>query len=324
MRAGTLGTAKEVGAVSSQLMSRTRALAFVLALVAVAAACTNSSENTSTTSTPTTTVPPVTTLAATSTTTSSATTVPATTTTTTVPLPTNDCVVAPNASVDGHTQGCTVLDIDLLAGEDVDSSALVQMSDRIYNMLIARPDLQGAINAAGIEGRGMGAAQRITELPEFVDLYDFYPGTDWDRRGRSYPGIDLIPFIAGAEENLLCFEKDFYVGEDAFIRDFALTIRRFGMAVADPQTDARIEQAYGTAIAKGLWVNTLAEIDSDNYWQEGVQSFFDLNLEEPEDRPPNSSHNHVDTRQELRAYDTTLWEIAISVFGDTDWRPSCP
>ncbi len=305
-------------------MSRTRALVFVLALAAVATACTGGTEDTSTTLAPSTTITPVTTLATTTTSTPVTTTLPATTTTTIEPLPTNDCVVGPSASVEGYTQGCTVLDIEILAGEDVESGALDQMSERIYNMLVLRPDLQAAINAAGIDGRVIGANERITDLPEFEDLFDLYPGTFWDRRGRSFPGAELIPYVAGAEENLLCFEKDFYAGEDPFIRDFALTIRRFGMTVVDPQTDARIEQAYNTAIARGLWVNTLAEIDSNNYWQEGAQTFFDVNLEEPEDRPPNSSHNHVDTRDELRSYDTTLWEIAVSVFGNTDWRPSCP
>jgi hypothetical protein len=301
-------------------MSHIKAIALLLAISAVVAACTSGGEDTTTSSAPTTTVAPVTTLA--TTTTSSTTTLPPTTTTTTVPPPTNDCVVGPNTSVEGYTQGCTVLDIEILAGEDVDPAALEQMSDRIFNMLVLRPDLQGGINAAGVDARLMGASQRITTLPEFEELFDIYPGTFWDRRGRSFPGTELVPYVAGAEESLLCFDDDFYAGEDPFIRDFALTIRRFGMATADPQISARIEQAYGTAIAKGLWVNTLAEIDS--YWQEGVQSFFDVNLEEPEDRPPNSSHNHVDTRQELRAYDTTLWEIAISIFGDTTWRPSCP
>ena len=305
-------------------MSRIKVTAVLFVISGVAAACTSGAEDTSTTSAPSTTVAPVTTLATTTTSTSSTTTLPPATTSTTVPLPTNDCVVGPDATVESYTQGCTVLDIELLAGEDVDPSALVQMSDRIYNMLVLRPDLQTAINAAGIDGRVIGAIERITDLPEFEDLFDLYPGTFWDRRGRSFPGTELVPYVAGAEESLLCFENDFYAGEDPFIRDFALTIRRFGMTGVDLQTSARIEQAYGTAIAKGLWVNTLAEIDSDNYWQEGVQSFFDVNLEEPEDRPPNSSHNHVDTRDELRTYDTTLWEIAVSVFGDTDWRPSCP
>lgn len=304
-------------------MSRVKVTVLLIAISAVAASCTSTGAEPSTTSTTTTTVAPVTTLV-TTTTSSPTTTLPPTTTTTTDPLPTNDCIRSPNTSVEGYTQGCTVLDIEILAGEGVDSAALGQMADRIYHMLIMRPDLRGAINAAGVDARIMGADQRITQLPEFEDLFDIYPGTFWNRRGRSFPGTDLIPYVAGAEESLLCFEEDFYTGEDPFIRDMALTIRRFGMRAVDPQASASIEQAYGTAIAKGLWVNTLAEIDSDNYWAEGVQSFFDVNLEEPEDRPPNSSHNHVDTRQELRAYDPALWDIAASIFGDEPWRPSCP
>lgn len=303
-------------------MSRITVIALSFVLATIAAACSNSSEDTSTTSAPTTTVAPVTTLA--TSTTSTTTTLPPTTTTTTIPPPTNDCVVAPNTTVEPYTQGCTVLDIEILAGEDVEAEALTAMSDRIFNMLIARPDLHGAIIDAGVDARIMAQGERITSLPEFEELFDLYPGTFWDRRGRSFPGTDLVPYVAGAEENLLCFEDDFYAGEDQFIRDMALAIRRFGMFFVDQTTNARIEQAYGTAIAQGLWVNTLAEIDSDNYWQEGVQSFFDTNLEEPDDRPPNSSHNHVDTREELRLYDQALWEIAVSVFGDTDWRPSCP
>ncbi|MCB1247555.1 MAG: hypothetical protein KDB69_09840, partial [Acidimicrobiia bacterium] len=106
-----------------------------------------------------------------------------------------------------------------------------------------------------------------------------------------------------------------------FVREFAISLRRFGLSVVDPATDARIEQAYATAIAEGRWVNTLAEINSDEYWAEGVQSYFDANLEEPDDREPNSSHNQVDTRGELHDYDRTLHDIAFTVFGNSTWRP---
>jgi hypothetical protein len=108
------------------------------------------------------------------------------------------------------------------------------------------------------------------------------------------------------------------------MRDFAITIRRFAMDIVDESTSAAIEQAYGVAIAEGKWQNTLAEINSEQYWAEGVQSFFDAHLEDnAEEREPISSHNHVNTRDELRAYDRALYEIALSVFGDTDWRPAC-
>jgi len=292
----------------------------LVGIAVLAASCTSNASDPSTT-TSTTPATPLTTLAPQTTTT--VTTMPVTTTTQPA-KPTNDCVVGPRTAVEGYTQGCDVLGFEILAGSDVDPEAITQEADRIYNMLVERSDLNEAMVEAGVNARVIGTDQRLPSLPEFGDLYDLYPGTDWNRAARSFPGTDLIPLVAGAEESLLCLEPNRYAGEDPFIRDMALAIRRFGMFAVDSATSARIEQAYGTAIAQGLWVNTLAEINSDEYWAEGVQTFFDVNLEEPDDRPPNSSHNQVDTREELRTYDPTLFDIARSVFGDTEWRPTCP
>lgn len=297
-----------------------RPITSVIALVVLATACTTTSAETTTTSTTAST--PLTTLTP-QTTTSTSTTLPQATTTT-VPLPQNKCVVGSRTAVEEYTQGCDIFGIEILAGEEIDPAAIDQLADRIFNMLIARPDLRNALVEADLGARIIGQSQRLPNLPEFEDVYDLYPGTDWNRAARSFPGTDLIPFVAGAEENLLCLDSDRYEGEDPFLRDMALAIRRFAMLPVDPLTNGTIDRAYGTAIAQGLWVNTVAEINSDEYWSEGVQSYFDLNLEEPDDRPPNSSHNHVDTRAELKAYDPTLYEIARSVFGDTPWRPSCP
>lgn len=297
-----------------------------LLLALFAGACTSSDGSQSTT--PPTTLAPVTTLASTgeaqATTTTAPTTTTATPTTTTAPLPTNECVVGSNTSTEGYTQGCTVLDILLLAEEEVDPAALEGQADRIYNMLITRPDLIAALQESGIEGRVIPTGSRITNVPDYADLYDDYPGTDWDRLGRSFPGTELLPVFSGAEENLLCSTDDRYEGEDIFVRTFALTIRRFGLDAVDEGTSAAINQAYARAIAAGLWENTLAEINDDEYWMEGVQSYFDANREDTdEDREPNSTHNAVNTREELQEYDPALWAIAQSVFGEGDWRPGC-
>lgn len=305
-----------------------RQLATVSLIALLAASCTGTDAETTTTldTSTTTELPAMTTLppASTSTTTEQP---PATTTTTTLPPPPeNECVVEPYASITivDYTQGCTVLDMVLLAEEEVDPTAIDAMADRVHNMLLTRPDLIASLQEAGIEGRTVGQDQRITSLPEFEDLYDQYPGYDWNRYGRSFPGTTDIPVFAGSEENLLCLDGDRYEGEDDFVRWFALTIKRFGLDVVDTGTSNAIGQAYGRAIAAGLWENTLAEINADEYWMEGVQSFFDANLENTEeDREPNSSHNYVNTREELAEYDPTLYAIAESVFGDTDWRPTC-
>ena len=306
-------------------MSRVGAIIAVLAVAA--AACTSSTageiETSTTDAVPVTTLPP----AGDTTTTEPPSTseAPATTSTTTAPAPEFDCAVAPVRTVEGYGQGCEVFGLRLLAAAEVDDDAVTAQADRIYQMLLTRPDLAAAIVDAGLEGRVIGAEQRIDDLPEFADLYDQYPGTDWRRRGRSFPGTDLVPTFAGAEENLQCLDGDFYAGEDAFVREFALTIKRFGLDVIDPATSLAIDQAYGRAIAQGLWENTLAEINADEYWMEGTQSYFDANLEDDaEEREPNSSHNAIDTRSELSEYDPTLTTILTSVFGDTDWRPACP
>jgi hypothetical protein len=295
----------------------------LVAIASLAAACTPAESAPAEITVPTTTIASVTTLAPVSTTTTSS-TLPPETTTTTLALPDNNCQVAPTPAVEGYTQGCLVLDIEVLAGEDVDPTAIDALADRTYQMLVNRPEYAEAIAAFPIGIRVIGSSQSIMDLPEFEEIYFHHPGIDWRFLGRSFPGTEIIPFAAGAEENLLCSNEDRYEGEDNFMRDFAITIRRFAMDAVDESTSAAIDQAYAVAIAEGKWKNTLAEINSEQYWAEGVQSFFDANLEDnAEDREPISSHNHVNTRDELRTYDRALYQIAISVFGDTAWRPSC-
>jgi hypothetical protein len=300
------------------------AIAILVSAALVLAACT--SDDSSGIEVPSTSAAPLTTLAPPGGTSSTTTTVPAPdeSTTTTVPPPSNECVVGTDTSVEGFTVSCTVLGLTIRAAADVDGDAVTAQAERVYQMLIFRPDLTAAIVEAGLEGRVIPDGVRITNVPGFEELYELYPGIDWNRRGRSYPGNVELPLFAGAEENLLCLEEPYYFGEDEFVRAFALTIRRFGLDVVDEPTSEAIEVAYARAIAAGLWKNTLAEINSDEYWVEGVQSYFDANLEDTaEDREPNSSHNAVNSRDELRDYDPALWTIAQSVFGETEWRPAC-
>ena len=303
-------------------MSRTALSLVVVALLA--AACTPSDAAPTETTVPSTTIVPVTTLATATTSTTTSSTLPSETTTTTDAPPEYDCEVTLKSAIKGYTQGCTILGLDILAADEVESEAIRELAARAYQMLVNRPEYATSIATFPIGARVIGAHQRIMDLPEFEDIYFHHPGTDWRNLGRSFPGTEILPFAAGAEENLLCSTEDRYEGEDMFVRDFAITIRRFAMNIIDESTSTAIEQAYAVAIAEGKYQNTLAEINSEQYWAEGVQSFFDANLEDnAEDREPISSHNHVDTRDELRDYDRALYEIAISVFGETEWRPAC-
>jgi len=233
-----------------------------------------------------------------------------------------DCTVGGIGSDDDfYRKTCEQNDIAIAAAGSVDDMALEAAAARMAGLLAARPDLAESV-ANSIDGVAViGRDQRITDLPEFEDIYKIHPGTDWHRLGRSFPGTEEIPVAAGSEENLLCLESDRFEGEDMFVRDFGWTIRRFGIALVDHDLDRAIEAAYGRAIAADLWRNTVAEVNSDMYWAEGVQSFFDANNEEIDEK--DQIHNHVDTRDELRAYDPFLYELLVKAFGETNWRPEC-
>lgn len=302
---------------------RTLRSTMLLCTVAIlAAGCQTASEeaDTATTTAFTPLVTTSSTLRPTTTTLASTTT---TSTSTTTTLPESNCtIVGIGTNEDFYRKTCEQSDIAIVAAESVDDLALGAAADRIAGLLAARPDLAESVAVSINSVAAIGRDQRITDLPEFEDIYRIHPGTDWHRLGRSFPGTEEIPVAAGAEENLLCLESDRFEGEDMFVRDFGWTIRRFGIALVDHGLDQAIEAAYGRAIAADLWRNTVAEVNSDMYWAEGVQSFFDANNEEIDEK--DQIHNHVDTRHELRAYDPFLYELLVEVFGETDWRPACP
>jgi len=50
------------------------------------------------------------------------------------------------------------------------------------------------------------------------------------------------------------------------------------------------------------------------YWAEGVQCWYDTN------RTMDHDHNHIHTREQLKAYDPVLAELCKDVLGDTPWR----
>ncbi len=299
-------------------MRTSRSIVFLGVAVIVAAGCQTASDVADTT-TATTFAPTVTT---TSTITPATSTTIASTSTTTTTLPEPDCTIDNTGTdEDFYRKTCEQDEITIVGAELVDDKALEAAASRMAGLLAARADLAASVTAS-IDGVAIiGQDQRITDLPEFEDLYEIHPGTDWHRLGRSFPGTGEIPVAAGAEENLLCLESDRYDGEDMFVRDFGWTIRRFGIALVDHDLDHDIETAYGRAIAADLWRNTVAEVNSDMYWAEGVQSFFDANNEETDEE--DQIHNHVDTRAELRAYDPFLYEILVRAFGETEWRPDC-
>ena len=196
----------------------------------------------------------------------------------------------------------------IVASGAVDDHALLEAAYLVDLMLARRPDVREAMIESGSRLIVMGYQELTTDIPEYAhfDNPDY-----WDRRARGLGGSRTDPVCSCAEENVLAYPGDPYSTENILIHEFAHNIHLRGMVRVDETFDTRLKEAFDLAKAQGLWRNKYASTNKNEYFAEGVQSWFDDN------REPDHDHNHVNTRAELIDYDPRLAALCEEVFGDT-------
>jgi len=200
--------------------------------------------------------------------------------------------------------------LPIISSEKVSDAALLKAHELIGKMLASRPDVLKEMVEADVRFVVIGANEGVTEIPEYSHMK---PKAFWDERSRGFGGR----ITSCGEENLLCYPVDRYDDESIFVHEFAHSIHGLGLSRIDKDFNAKLRELYDKAISKGLWKFTYASSNPGEYWAEGVQSWFDCN------RQNNYNHNHVNTREELKAYDPDLAKFIAEAFGhtaETDWR----
>ncbi|QIZ72023.1 hypothetical protein [Oxynema aestuarii] len=220
-----------------------------------------------------------------------------------------------------YAKACTVEGMTVTSSARVSDRALEQAAAIARQMLAFRPDIRRKMLQNHLRIGIIGVREQTTDLPEYRILKQEYPDRDWDRLTRGLGGTPFIPLVTAAEENLLCWRSDRYFGENIFVHEFAHTIKDLGIVYLDRTFQARLNWVYRQAIAAGLWRNTYAAVNPEEYWAEGVQSYFNVNLEV---NSSNGIHNQINTREELRAYDPRLYQLIFEIFGDTQLVSPCP
>ncbi len=206
--------------------------------------------------------------------------------------------------------------LPVVSSEKVPDAALLEARRIVKAMIAKRPDVLQAIARKGIRLAVMAKTEITTDIPEHSDLT---PKDFWATRARGLSATLARPACSCAEENLLGYEKDKYWAECILIHEFAHTVHEIGLAETDKAFDARLKQAYDAAMKNGLWQNTYAGKDANEYWAEGVQAWYNAaNYADP----PNGVHNHVNRRDVLKQYDPALAALIEEVFGDAECHPA--
>jgi hypothetical protein len=219
-----------------------------------------------------------------------------------------------------YARHCDALGVPVLASADVDPAALEATAELVVAMIGHRRDLIDTMVDGGLRIGVIGRDQVTSEMPEYRDLYEQFPGTDWDTRARGLGATPFIPLSTVGEENVLCLADDPYLGESILVHEFAHTVHVMGLDVVDPGFSVRLAALYDEAMSAGLWSGTYAATNPEEYLAEAVQSYFDTN----QVGPPGGDgiHNDVDTRAELAAYDPAIHDLIAEVFAP-DPLPLC-
>ncbi|MFO0936450.1 MAG: peptidylprolyl isomerase [Gemmataceae bacterium] len=210
-----------------------------------------------------------------------------------------------------YQKQCVGSDLPIYGSAKVTDHAFTEAAWIVRNMLAGRDDIKKAMNESRVHVAIMAASEYTTDIPEhaFVKTKMF-----WDRRARGLGATPRVPTVSCGEENLLGYPRDPYPNENIFVHEFAHAIHGTGMNRVDPTFDERLKAAFERATKSGLWKNTYAGSNRQEYWAEGTQCWFDDNA------PPDALHNAIRTRVQLKEYDAGLAALCREVYGDRAWK----
>jgi xylan 1,4-beta-xylosidase len=197
--------------------------------------------------------------------------------------------------------------LPILSSAKVSDAALLEAAYLIDQMLAHREDVRQELIKRRVRFVVMAPTEMTTDVPEQSHMDSEY----WDRRARGLGGR----ISSCGEENLLNLPGDRYHNENILIHEFSHTIHNYGLRRLDPEFNNRLSELFDAAKENGLWKDTYAMTNPEEYWAEGVQSYFNSNAP-----PRRRVHNHVDTREELQEYDPQLFQLIDESFRSPAWR----
>lgn len=212
---------------------------------------------------------------------------------------------------DKYTKYVSAEGFPVVGSAKVNDYAMLEAAYLINQMLKPRPDVRKALIESKCRCAVMAYDELTTDVPEHSDLK---PKEYWDRRARGLGATRVRPAVSCGEENLLCFPGDPYAKENILVHEFSHAIHIMGLKSVEPKFDGRLKEIYDKAMKDELWKGKYAATNKEEYWAEGVQSYFDTN------RPPDHDHNHVRTRDELKKYDPRLHDLINETFRESSWR----
>lgn len=203
--------------------------------------------------------------------------------------------------------------LPVLSSAAVSDTALLQARFIANHMLSRIPEAREEMIRCHFRIGVVGYKENITDLPECKMMKVWWPDTDWDRRGRGYGATLRLPVMSIGEENLVRIPnfQERYWAESIMVHEFAHNVD-FAMRRISTTFRDSLLTAYNNARSKGLWRGTYSMTNSEEYFAEGTQAWFNTcRMVVPDD---GGSTFTLKTREQLRDYDPQLYRLCASIY----------
>ncbi|XP_071794929.1 uncharacterized protein [Asterias amurensis] len=199
--------------------------------------------------------------------------------------------------------------IPIISSNNTGDAAVIRACYTVRFLLADRKDIRDSMFDQYGRVGVIAKLERTTEIPEHSHM-----NSDLiDDRARGLGGVPNIPITTNAEENLVCgtFFVDRWSEEDILIHEFAHSIHLISLNKISSTFDTELGSAYTMAKTSTVWQDTYAISKVTEYFAEGVQAFF--NVQVCRDFT-DYVHNTICTRETLKAADPQLYELIRKVF----------
>jgi uncharacterized protein (TIGR02145 family) len=151
------------------------------------------------------------------------------------------------------------------------------------------------------------------DLPEFSTTTPVATGIYWDkpRAASSHAG------------GLLCYAEDNpEQNQNVMVHEMVHMIHIGGIRQLGSTFDNQLADAYNSAMNAGLWSNTAAAANKEEYLAYAVQIYFEVG--NPFGSPGgDGAWNDINTRVELQNYDPAIYNIVAATFNNRLDVPGC-
>lgn len=203
--------------------------------------------------------------------------------------------------------------IAIVSSEKVSDEALVRARNVVKQVLSKRKDVRDQMVTKGCKVMIVGSTEEVCDIPEYKHICNTPENTAyWNKRARGFGGAPEHDFSTSCgEENVIGLSTDKYRGESILVHELAHVIHMIGIVGINPDFNNKLESLYNKAKAKGLWKNTYAMENKEEYFAETVQSFFNCNSYSAQ---PNGVHNSINSRSKLKKYDPEMYKLLLQYF----------